>query len=112
MTLHGAPVRSTTPDRIAPVASRTFAGHLVLLAVCGVALWASGFGLIVVVALVCWGALAVTVLKGGALLLRPRTRRHGAGLILGSVLAGCAQVALVLALLVLYSNANPGWDLS
>jgi hypothetical protein len=112
MTLQGDRPPYLAHDRIAPVATTTFAGHLMLFAVCAAALWASAFGLIVVVVLLCLAALAVTGLRGAALALRQSTRRHGAGLLIGSALAGGAQVALLLVLLVVYSNANPGWDLS
>jgi hypothetical protein len=88
------------------------AGHLLLFAVGGAFIWASAFGLVVVVALVCWGALALVVLAGTLLLTRRPTRRLGVGLIVGSLLAGALQVVFAFALLVAYSSANPGWDLS
>lgn len=74
--------------------------------------WASAFGLVVVVALVCSGALVLTLLAG-ALFLAGRTARDlGAGLIMGCVLAGALQAIGLFALVTVYSSANPGWDLS
>lgn len=97
---------------VVPAASWAVAGHLLLFAIGGAFTWASAFGLVVVVALVCWGALALVVLAGALLLTRRPTRRLGAGLIAGSLLAGSFQVVFAFALLAAYSSAKPGWDLS
>ena len=95
-----------------PAASWAVAGHLLLFAIGGAFIWASAFGLVVVVALACWGALAFVGLAGTLLLLRRPTRRLGIGLIVGSLLAGAIQIVFAFLLLVAYSSANPGWDLS
>ncbi|GAB7003048.1 hypothetical protein JCM18899A_05190 [Nocardioides sp. AN3] len=92
--------------------SGAVAGHLLLFAVGGGFIWVSAFGLVVVVALVCWAAIALVVLAGTLLLARRPTRRLGTGLILGSLLAGLLQAVFAFALLTAYSSANPGWDLS
>lgn len=113
MTSTEAPPRSgARAEGFVPAACRVFAAHLALGAVGGAALWASAFGLVLVVALVCWAVLALAVLAGVLLLVRRPTRMRGAGLVVGSVVAGCVQGAAFLALLVAYSRAYPGWDLS
>ena len=97
---------------VVPAAASAVAGHLLLFAIGGGLMWASAFGLVVVVALLCWGAIALAVLAGALLLTRRPTRRLGTGLIVGSLIAGCLQAVFAFALLAAYSSANPGWDLS
>jgi NaMN:DMB phosphoribosyltransferase len=63
-------------------------------------------------ALIPLAAMPLTLCLGGVLLISRRWRRAGGRIIAGTVVAAALEVALTLLLIVAYSSAHPGWDLS
>lgn len=104
--------RGPRPEGLVGGTSSAIAVHLTLFALGGVILWFSAFGLVVLVALFCGTAIALVVIAGALLTTRRSTRLLGTGLVAGSLLAGVLQAVLGFTLLVTYSSAHPGWDLS
>jgi hypothetical protein len=106
-----AEARSATvaPLADAPWGRATVLAHLCLFLIPAVTAWTST---ITNTALIPLAALALTLLVGTGLLFSRARRRAGGRIILGTLIAAVLEVLLTFLLILAYSSANPGWDLS
>jgi len=83
--------------------------QLALFAVPATVAWRSSLDRTVWIPVV---AIAAAMLIGVVLLLTRSGRSAGGRIIVGSLAAAALEASLVLCLVMAYSAANPGWDLS
>jgi hypothetical protein len=93
----------------APWGRATVLVQLSLFAIPAITDWTATLGSTALIPLV---ALPLTLCVGIALLLSRVWRRAGGRIILGTLVAAVLEVALTFLLVLAYSSANPGWDLS
>jgi hypothetical protein len=104
---------SGAEDRLRPVdgawGRATLLFNLGLFAVPAMVAWSSTLTASAVLPMVGLGA---SLVGGLLMLLLPGWRRVGARVAAAAVLAAGLEVVLTLLLILAYSQANPGWDLS
>ncbi|MEZ5091547.1 hypothetical protein [Nocardioides sp.] len=100
---------TVTPLADAPWGRVTVLAQLCLFLIPAVTAWTSTLTKTAVIPL---AALAVTLLVGTGLLFSRAWRRAGGRIIMGTLAAAVLEVLLTFLLVLAYSSANPGWDLS
>ena len=93
----------------APWGRGTLFAQLALFLIPAITAWTSTLSTTALIPLV---ALPVTLCAGATLLLLRPWRSAGWRIILGTATAAVLEVALTFLLIVAYSSANPGWELS
>lgn len=93
----------------APWFRATVLGQLSLYLIPAIMAWTSTLTGTALIPLV---ALPLTLCVGTILLISKQWRRAGGRIIAGTVVAAALEVALTFLLVIAYSSANSGWDLS
>lgn len=93
----------------APWFRATLLGQLSLYLIPAFTAWTSTLTGTALIPLV---ALPVTLCVGTLLVISRRWRRAGGRIIAGTVVAAALEAVLTFFLIIAYSGANPGWDLS
>jgi hypothetical protein len=83
--------------------------HLALFAIPATIAWTSTLDSTFMLPLL---GLAATLIAGVTMLVDAGWRRAGAAILIATVVAALAEAGLAVLLIGLYSEANPGWDLS
>ncbi len=109
MSAEGRPATTTTTLADAPWETATVLAQLSLFLIPAITAWTSTLTATALIPLI---ALPVTLCLGAVLLVSRTWRRAGLRIILGTVIAAVLEVALTFLLILAYSSANPGWDLS
>jgi hypothetical protein len=104
---HRTSFASSLPE--APWVRVTVLVQLALFLIPAITAWTSTLTATALIPLV---ALPLTLCAGAALLVARVWRKAGWRIILGTVVAACLEVGLTFVLILAYSSANPGWDLS